>query len=146
MTNTHGNKVLVDSDALIGFVHKDDILHKRCIEILEHILESNYSIVVPYPITLEASTTLARRMNRSDLAAQLLSDFSSMKEKLSHDDDIEQLVAKLYKPQTSKKTTPFDHYVLSLAKKNNIRLIFSFDSFYRKNGLILIEEFIKKSI
>lgn len=36
-------------------------------------------------------------------------------------------------------------YVLALAKKNNIKYIFSFDSFYKKHGLILIEDLIAEN-
>lgn len=146
MTNIHGNSlILVDSDALIGLIHKGDALHDRCLMISEYLSSKSLATVVPYPIVLEAATTLARdkTIRRPDLAAQLLSDFAST-ENISYNSDVSELVSKLYKTNTSKKNSPFDHYNLALAKKNNMKYIFSFDSFYKKNGLILMEEAINK--
>lgn len=146
MTNILGSNttVIVDSDALIGLIHEDDQLHEKCLEISQYLSLNSCGTVVPYPIVLEAATTLARDSSiaRSDLAAKLLSDYASIEEEPSYNSDVTDLVAKLYDPKTSKKNTPFDHYVLAIAKKNNIRYVFSFDSFYKKNGLTLMEDVI----
>ncbi|MBI2028094.1 MAG: PIN domain-containing protein [Candidatus Levybacteria bacterium] len=106
--------------------------------------KNSYATIVPYPIVLEAATTLARdkTIKRPDLAYKLLQDYSSVEEKPFYDSNVESLVAKLYNPRTSKRNSPFDHYVLALAKKNDIKLIFSFDSFYKKNGLTLMKDVV----
>lgn len=146
MTSTFGNKkVIVDSDALIGLIHKDDSLHKRCFGLSEFLSANGFTAVVPYPIVLEAATALAKdkTIRRPDLAARLLKDHS-----LLRGDDIEwagvnKLVSKLYNPRTSKQNSPFDYYLLAVAKLNDIDLVFSFDSFYRKQGLRLVEDIVK---
>lgn len=135
------NIVVADSDAIIGLVHTADSLHKRCVQSFKFLKEHNYYIFTPYAILLEAVTTLVRVLHQPELAGEILSSYSNLEEKM--DTEVSDLVAKLYKPQTSKKNSPFDHYVLALAKKNNIQLIFSFDSFYKKNGLTLIEDKLK---
>ena len=142
MTNIPGgNKVIVDSDALIGLIHTDDLLHDRCLKVSQYLAKNSFTTVVPYPIVLEAATTLAKdkTIRRPDLAARLLQDYAAI-ENPAFDTEVTRLVATLYHPKTSKKNSPFDHYVLALAKKNNIAYIFSFDSFYRKSGLTLIED------
>jgi len=145
MTNMPGNKVIVDSDALIGLLNETDQLHKRCIAIFSFLNENNLETIAPYAIVLEAATALARdkTIKRPDLAHKLLQDYVSIEDKPNYDPNVSYLVAKLYNPSTSKKNTPFDHFVLAIAKKNNIAYVFSFDSFYKKNGLNLAEELIK---
>lgn len=145
MINIRGNSVvIVDSDALIGLIHEDDKLHERCLKVSEYLTQNSFATVVAYPSVLEASTTLSRKAKRPDLAGKLLRDHTSIGNFSNYDHNVGKLVVELYDPKTSNKNTPFDHYVLALAKKNNIKIIFSFDSFYKKNGLMLIEELIQK--
>lgn len=146
MTNIPGNNtVIVDSDALIGLINETDKLHDRCLEVSQFLSLNSCGTVVPYPIVLEAATTLSRTgVARPDLAAKLLQDYATIEDEPTYDSDVSGLVARFYNPKTSKKNTPFDHYVLALAKKNNIQYVFSFDSFYKKNGLTLIEDLVKK--
>jgi predicted nucleic acid-binding protein len=83
MTNTRGSKsIIVDSDALIGIVHEDDLLHERCLKIAKYLTQNNFTSINPYPIVLEAATTLAKdkTIRRSDLALQLLKDYAEVKE------------------------------------------------------------------
>lgn len=145
MTNIRGNnRVILDSDALIGLIHTDDALHTRCIKVTEFLAKNSFSTIIPYPIVLEAATTLTKdkTIRRPDLAAQLLQDYAHIEDK-SFDENVASLVASLYHPKTSKKNSPFDFYVLACAKKNSIQYVFSFDSFYKKNGLRLIEDVIE---
>ena len=116
----------------------------RCNEVIQFLDINSFSIFVPYPIVLEAATALAKdkTIRRPDLAAQLLNDYSATN-KHKFDTEVGELVAELYIKKTSKKNSPFDYYLLALAKKNKINYVFSFDSFYEKQGLILIESIIK---
>ena|SRR3989344_4303198 len=134
--------VIVDSDALIGLISDDDNLHKRCLQIQRYLISNNLQLVIPYSVVLEAGSALARVKNRPDLTAKLLNDYEESDDQVNY--IVATLVAKLYNPKTSKKNTPFDHYVLALAKKNDIKYVFSFDSFYKKNGLTLVEDLVKK--
>jgi len=133
--------VIVDSDAIIALVHQTDSLHDRSVQIFKFLKERNFYTFTPYAILLEAAATLARVLQQPELAQEVLSSYSNPEDKI--DTDVSDLVAKLYEPKTSRKNTPFDHYVLALAKKNNIQLVFSFDSFYKKNGLTLMGDKLK---
>jgi predicted nucleic acid-binding protein len=146
MTNIFGNKkVIVDSDALIGLIHKDDSLHKRCFDISEFLSANGFSVVVPYPIVLEAATALAKdkTIRRPDLAARLLKDHSLLRNGDIDRDNVNKLVSRLYNPKTSRRNSPFDYYLLAVAKLNDIDLVFSFDLFYRRQGLRLVESIVK---
>lgn len=139
-------RVLVDSDALIGLIHKDDALHKISSEILTYFVQNNFSVVIPYAIVLEAATALStsKAVKRPDLAVSLLNYYlTAEKGNQNFDFEVSGLVAKLFDAKTSKKNTPFDHYVLALAMKNDIKYVFSFDTFYRKKGLTLAEDLLK---
>ena len=141
MTSIFGNNLLIaDSDALIGLIYKDDALHHHCVKIYQYIKEYEIDTFAPYPIVLEAATLLARVIKRPDLAKEVLSRYSEVEHQI--DLRVAGLVVDLYNPATSKKNTPFDHYVLALAKKNNIKFVFSFDSFYKKNGLTLMKDLV----
>ena len=146
MTSISGsNVVIVDSDALIGLIHKDDALHDRCIKVAYYLSEHSIATIVPYPIVLEAATVLAKdkTVKRPDLAAQLLSDYSTIDQVQSDESEIGKLVATLYNPKTSRRNTPFDHYVLALAKIHRAAAVFSFDPFYRRMDMPLAWDLLK---
>jgi predicted nucleic acid-binding protein len=148
MTNSSGNKIIiVDSDALIALLHESDALHARAFVTLDFINTNNFSTCISLPIVLEAATALSKDKNikRPDLAKKLLFDFASISQKSSLQIDGVEIIntlSKLYSPQTSKNNSPFDFYLLALAKINKISYIFSFDKFYQKNGLILAEDLL----
>lgn len=139
--------VIVDSDAIIGLLNETDELHNRCLKISLYLQKKKITAVIPYPIVLEAATALSKdkTIRRPDLAKLLLEKYASVKNNGLEATDIPLRVARMYHPAASKKNTPFDYYVLACAQKNNIKTVFSFDSFYRKNGLQLIEQLIEES-
>ncbi len=138
--------VVVDSDALIGLVNTTDLNHAKCLQISEYLAKNSLGTVVPYPIVLEAATALSRntKINRPDLAAEMLASYAELEDKPKLDDDVTKLVSESFQKNTCRKNTPFDHYLCALAKKNGISYIFSFDSFYKKQGLILTEDLLKE--
>ena len=146
MTNIHGNKtiVLVDSDVVIGLIHDKDALHERSTGVLKTLEEQSISTFIPFPTVLESATALSRVVNRPDLAKRLLERYALMSQPSIIETDIRKIIAQLFNPKGSKKNTPFDYYLLALAKRNNISIIFSFDMFYKKNGLVLAEELLEK--
>ncbi|PIR43654.1 hypothetical protein COV24_01625 [candidate division WWE3 bacterium CG10_big_fil_rev_8_21_14_0_10_32_10] len=138
MTNIPGNKVILDSDALIALLNKKDKFHKTSIGVLKKIKSTDCLLAVSYYTVLEASTTLSRKLNKPYVAKKLLKNYKKYGEVYLSYDSLEGCVGYLFDPAKSKKHTPFDYHVLCLAKANNINSIFSFDSFYKKNGLELI--------
>lgn len=140
------NLVIVDSDGLIGLVNSNDTNHAKCLEISNYLASNSLGTIVPYPIVLEAATALARdtKLNRPDLAAEILTAHAHIESQPNLDENVASLVSELFQNNTSRKNTPFDYYLLALAKKNGIKYVFSFDSFYKKQGLIPVEELLKK--
>lgn len=145
MTTTLGTdkRVVVDADALIGLIHKKDALHERCVEVVDFFVENEYTSIIPYPTVLEAATTLSRAISKPTFAKQLLEDFAHVADQNYEKEQIGGEVARSFNPDASKQNTPFDHYVLAVAKLNSIPTVFSFDSFYEKNGLTLAETLLR---
>ena len=147
MTSTSGNKisrVIIDSDAIIGAVFEEDKLHKGISLVWKYLNAHNIGTLI-LPITvIEAATALARRkyINRPDLASKILKYYQKIVTVPSKEKDVLKLTASLYNSQTSRKNTPFDYYVLATAKKLGIKVVFSFDKFYKKHGLKLAEELL----
>ncbi len=137
------NTVIVDTDALVGLIHTDDTLHVRCLAVARYLEKNNFATVVPGPIVLEAATVLSKdkTIKRPDLAKRLLQDYAQLIPP-SLDIQVFPQLAQAYDPLSSRKNTPFDFYVLTAAKAQNIPIVFSFDSFYKKNGLTLAEELL----
>lgn len=137
--------MVVDSDALIGLIHENDALHTRCLAVANYLSRNSFATIVPAPVILEAATTLAKdkTINRPDLAKKLLNDYSQTNIDIPNV-EIFQQAASLYPSKGSKKNTPFDYLVLSTAKFYDIKTVFSFDGFYRRNGLTLIEKLLPR--
>lgn len=137
--------VIFDADGLVALFHESDSLHSRAKECLIIVNGSNLIPVVAYATVLEAATVLAKdkQIRRPDLAKRLLDSYSAAENPSGINWDVQEDTAHFYNPKTSRKNTPFDHYVLALAKKNEIKYVFSFDEFYKKKGLKLVEEMIQ---
>lgn len=139
-----GNRtIIVDTDAVVGLIHTDDTLHARCLAIATHLAQNNFATVIPFPIILEAATVLAKdkTIKRPDLAKKLLQDYAKLTPP-SLDTRVFPELAQAYDPRSSRKNTPFDFFVLTVAKIQNITVVFSFDSFYKKQGLTLAEDLL----
>ena len=144
MTDIPGNKtVVVDSDALIGLIHEDDLLHERSVKVASYLAKNSFATIVPGPIILEAATTLAKdkTINRPDLAKRLLKDYAEIEPALLTSKIFKELASN-YSTRTSKQNTPFDYLVVVTAKLQGIKTVFSFDKFYQKQGLTLAEELL----
>ncbi|OGG18512.1 hypothetical protein A2721_01865 [Candidatus Gottesmanbacteria bacterium RIFCSPHIGHO2_01_FULL_47_48] len=139
------NFVLLDSDALIGLANSADTNHQKSLLISNFLAQNNFGTIIPYPIVLEAATALSRntKINRPDLANEILVNYIRTENWLNMDQNVESQVSQSFSKNTSRKNTPFDHYLLALARKNGIKYVFSFDSFYQKQGLSLAEDLLK---
>lgn len=145
MTTIRGNrKIIVDSDALIGLIHEDDLLHEKCVKISQYLSQNSFATIISYPIVLEAATTLAKdkTIKRPDLAQRLLKDYTFLEKESYQESGVSELVARLYDSKTSRRNSPFDYFVLAVAKRNKIPYVFSFDSFYKKQGLTLAKDLL----
>lgn len=137
------NTVIVDADALIGLIHETDALHDRCLRVATFLGQHHYTSIILAPTVLEAATVLAKdkTIRRLDLARKLLDDYQDL-DAPPNPSGLFRVIAELYRNNRSTKNTPFDFFILAMAKLQDISVVFSFDSFYRKHGLTLAEDLL----
>lgn len=135
--------IIVDADVLIGLIHKTDALHARCLRVATFLEVKHYTSIIPAPTVLEAATVLAKdkTIRRLDLAQKLLTDYQDL-DLPTLPPGLFRAISTLYQKNASVKNTPFDFFILAMAKLQNIPVVFSFDSFYKKHGLTLAEELL----
>lgn len=135
------NKIIVaDADALIALAVEKDPHHKNAMLIMDMLTRKTYPIVFPFTVFPEAITTLKRALNMPEKAHLLNRQLGEGVFQIVYPDkDIMNLACKLFEKTVSKKNTLFDAIVLATAKNLHADAIFSFDSWYSKQGFDLIE-------
>lgn len=138
--------VIVDADAIIAIIHESDSNHLLAVSVMNSLLDQGYNLFYPITALSEATTVCQRVFGNQRLAKELLAsylendlylldiDFESLK--IAHEE--------LFVNTTSKQNTIFDCIVAACAMKYNADYIFSFDSFYKKQGFVLATEILKK--
>lgn len=136
--------VVVDTDAIIAQIKKDDKHFLRARKLSEWLYDNNYLLIYPSTTLTESVTTLHRKLNLSKLAKDLAKSFAEEDyEIVEVDKKITKLAIKNYYLKTkSKKNTLFDCIVAASAKNKKAAAIFSFDDFYRQVGFKLVEDLV----
>lgn len=138
------NKVVIgDADLLVALAYKNDSNHERAVKITEKLLERLYGIKFPNTAILEAITALKRGLNKPDLAEKINHQYQQGAFDVIYVDASIQLEAsKIFNQVVSKKNTIFDAIVMATAIIQKADGIASFDGWYRKKGIKLMEEII----
>lgn len=129
-----------DADSLVALAYKNDANHLRAKKINERLLSEGCEIIYPNTAILEAITALKRSLdlageahliNRQYQAGAFLMKFVNAEIQLRASERFEKTV--------SKKNTIFDAIVAETAVEIGADYIFSFDSWYSKEGFNLAE-------
>ncbi|MBI2338505.1 PIN domain-containing protein [Candidatus Daviesbacteria bacterium] len=130
-----------DADALIALAVARDANHKKAVEINNHLTKQNITIVFPNTAILEATTSLYRVLNLSEAAQRINDQYLQGDITVEYiDEKIQHRAGKIFQESKSKKNTIFDAVVAATAEKLGTDLIFSFDHFYKSQGLKLAGE------
>lgn len=139
--STPGTKPLVvvgDTDGLIAILHEADLHHRQAVATVAKLVAHDAQTVFPLTTITETITTLIRKLNQPDLAAQVVERIATGALTIENTDtDMLNVALKVFDPKGSKKKTIFDAMVVACAKKLNTRVIFSTDDWYSKLGLTL---------
>lgn len=135
------SKIVVgDADSLIALAYKDDPSHARAQKINEFLTSQGYEIIYPNTAILEAVTALKRGLdkpfeahlvNRYYLAGAFIVEFI--------DEEIQRRASERFEQTHSKKNTIFDAVVAETAVGLGANYIFSFDTWFPKQGFTLAE-------
>ena len=129
---------IVDSDALIALLNKDDSLADKAIKTLESLHMQGVRLLYPATTLVETTTALQRKLSNPSLASEVIRMIKeSQFTVVPVDQEILELAELLFRPQGSKQNTLFDAVVAAIAKKLNADAIFGFDAWYEKVGFTL---------
>lgn len=137
-------KILVDADAFVAFLKKDDTHHTKSLGILEKLkqnidtkmlLASNY-------VFAEAITVISQRVSKKAAHAfiEQMKSSDSPFTFLWIDEELEDRAIKIFKEQRSKNVSFVDCTNMAILRQHSLTTIFSFDAIYKKNGFKLAGE------
>jgi predicted nucleic acid-binding protein len=133
--------IIVDADALIALFNEGDVHAARSIGLLDHLIADGALILHPATTIVEAVTTLQRRLNNPQAAAEIVRLVKEAKLAVEPVNDavLAEALA-LFNPHGSKQNTLFDAVVAAIARRLKADAIFSFDRWYEKQGFRLVAQ------
>ncbi len=139
--------VVVDSDAIFALYNPNDPLNAKATRTFRQLITQSFKLIYPTSVLFEIVSLFQRILPIPTVTAKLVSMINN-DQILVHviDIDILKESAILFDPQGTKKNTLIDCSVVVIAKKIKAEAIFSYDSFYTKQGLKLAEELIKEEV
>ena len=133
--------VVSDADALIAITHEEDANHHKALIIATKLLEKGVNVIFPNTAILEAITALKRALNLPEKSALVNKQYQQGVFVVEYvNESIQMLASEYYEKAVSKQNTAFDAVVAACAKKLNADAIFSFDTWYKKQGFKLVSE------
>ena len=136
------HKIVVgDADSLIALAYKDDANHAKAKKVGAWLISKGYEVIYPNTAILEAITALKRSMSLVDEAHLINSQYQAgafLIEFVS--EKVQQGASVRFEKAISKKNTIFDAVVAEVAVELEAEYIFSFDSWYVKEGFRLAPE------
>ena len=136
--------ILLDSDALIALINKEDELHKRALKIQNKLAKIGSIFVISRYIIAETATFLTLRVNRK-IAVRFLKDIEKQEISIiDPSEELEKATKDFFFKQKSHKITYFDCVNMAILSQYHWKIIFSFDKHYRQNNFLLAEDWLKQ--
>lgn len=135
-SSTH---VLIDADAFVALIKKNDNNHLKAREIKRLLTEENSNFYITNFVFSEIATVLSQRLNHK-ASVKFIDDLENENSNINVikiNEDINKLAIKIFKNQTSKNVSFVDCLNMAVMKKYRWGTIFSFDKTYKKNGFKL---------
>lgn len=124
------DKVLVDSDAFVGWIVATDAHHQRVTETFEHLKKARLQLVTTNLVIAETASLLSRR--NSQPQAKSFLQFAQHIETIFITSQLHLLTARLFLEQDRKNVSFVDLANVIVAREYGIGEIFSFDKMYSK--------------
>ena len=136
-------KVVIDSDAIYAIYNHNDPLHGKAIQTLEWLSSNHFQLIYPTSVIFEVMSLFQRVLTKPSVTMKI-SDMIKRDLLIIYaiDNKLLKEAVNLFKPAGSKKDTLVDCSVVIIAKKIKAAGVFSYDSFYTKQGLKLAEDLI----
>lgn len=133
--------VIADSDGIIGSLNVNDVHYREAQQVLLKLVSLKAKLIYPTTVISETVTLLQGRLNQPELAQQIIQQILENRLSIASVDNkiLEQAASRL-DLKSSKHNTLFDCIVAAIAEDQDADAIFSFDSFYKRNGFKLASE------
>ena len=146
MTATPGTnvlKILLDSDALIAMIEESDTSHVRAVKIFGALTQQNAHLFITSSVVAEVITTLQRKYGHRSAAGDLYERFmTNWVEIVPVGSDLLTSAHAYFTDSGSKQNTIFDAINIAAVKAHNFDAIFSFDRWYHRQGIRLVEDML----
>ena len=137
------NLVIADADILISLYSADDVNHQIVDDQTQKLVNLAYKIKFPITAIMEAITSLKRMSNKPEIAYLINQKYLNEEFNVVYvDEEIGKLASEIFGKANSKKNTVFDAVVLAAAKTWKAAAVFSFDSWYAKQGIKTVTDLI----
>ena len=135
------SKIVVgDADSLVALADKQDSNNSKAVKITTWLLSKDYEIIYPNTAILEAITALKRAKNLPDKANLIAEQYLEGAFAVQFISEmIQSQATQRFIKTNSKQDTIFDCLVAEVALELKADFVFSFDKFYTKQGLSLVE-------
>ncbi len=137
--------VVVDSDAIFALYNPNDPLNTQATNTFQYLIAHHFQLVYPTSVIFE-TISLFQRVLPTPAVTYKLMDMIKNDSILLYvvDGDVLKESAAIFDPLGSKKNTLIDCSVAAIVKKIKAVAVFSYDSFYTKQGLKLAEDLVKE--
>lgn len=128
--------VVVDSDAIFAIYNPNDPLNIRAIKTFQELINQGFRLIYPTPVIFEVISLFQRVLPKPTVTAKIIGLIKA--DRISvyvADEEILKESAGLFDPRGSKKNTLIDCSVAVIARKLRADGVFSYDSFYARQGL-----------
>ena len=137
-------KIFIDADAFVALAREDDANHERAVFSLQHLIKQSVVFITSNYVFAESVTVISMRMGHAAAVRfmdAMRSDESDYLVKWATD-TIDETAIQIFKEQTSKNTSFVDSTNMAFLRQFHMDAIFSFDEVYKKNGFVLIDDFL----
>lgn len=136
------SKIFVDSDPFVALAKVDDINHQNAVGILKSLIEQSANFFTSSYVFSECITVISMRVGH-DEAIKFIDAMQSKESKFvveRIDESIEIDAVRVFKEQESKNTSFVDCTNMALIRKLHADAIFSFDTVYKQNGILMVAD------
>ncbi|MCI0563775.1 MAG: PIN domain-containing protein [Nitrososphaera sp.] len=123
-------RILVDSDAFVGWLYDADAHHKRATAIFNKIKRKRLAPITTSLVVAETATVLSNRQGQN--LARVFLDLIAKYPVIHIDEQLQQEALEFFKAQEKKGTSVVDCTNVVVMRRFKIPTIFSFDKFYSK--------------
>ncbi|OGG03126.1 hypothetical protein A2W14_04655 [Candidatus Gottesmanbacteria bacterium RBG_16_37_8] len=134
--------ILVDADVLVALSKTNDSNHKKATVLNDLLLEIGATYYFS-PFTIAEAATVLSYKTTHQAATKFMKQIRKLNiPTIELDEKMKLLPDQWFLKQRKKGTSYFDCYNMALLDKYNKQLlaIFSFDSIYKRNGFILVQD------